>query len=660
MKPTTYVQSIFGEGGTLASVNSRYSPRPEQIGLAGQIALSLIKGDQLFVSEAPCGTGKTFAYLVPLLYHFVKTGDPILISTAGIGLQQQLISTDLPFLIDHVYPAMAPQVAVARPPSYRLLKGISNYVCLKKKTALNLFQPFSQEFTAWLGSTKTGDREEAPGHTDDQWQQVSIASDDCNANTCPKRGECHYLRQRNEALKANILVMNHHLLAGVAREHDHPFLKTMTAVPPSRGMASHIAVERRRLVVLDEAHEYPSVARQVNGFSFRPDQILKKLTYDPGAGDPAEEARVRAVEILRTLAEAKADTVLTVEGKQELAATFRDLKLNYNKYRSGCESEGRNFNRSLEDSEQDPIFLRLAGYEKKAAQLDGVCVREERGAVTYHGVVTSVRLPAGPLFALSATLRYDGKYDSWCDSVSAKPDRTYTTPSPFLWPEQAMIVVPGDAEDPTVDRLRYQNYLASKSAETVLAARGRTLVLCSSWTHVRAVADALRPLGYPVLVQGDAGKQALVERFKSEEESVLVGTVSMWTGVDVPGPSLSALVIDKLPFRTNDDPTTAILKLQDSRGFFSKHVLPETVSLFAQGFGRLIRSTSDRGVAVILDKRIQTARYGALFFNALPEDARYSDNLRDAAAFLQKTLPIPLRDATSTEDLLEGMFEEEP
>lgn len=639
MKPTTYIQHIFGEGGTLASVNARYHPRPEQIGLAGQIALSLIKGDELFVSEAPCGTGKTFAYLIPLLYHFVQTGVPILISTAGIALQQQLISTDLPFLIDKVFPAMVPLGTM--PPSYRLLKGISNYVCLKKKgNALSLFGGASKEFTEWTSSTKTGDREEAPTHTDEHWQQVSIPSDECNSNTCPRRGECHYLRQRNEALRANILVMNHHLLAGVAKDERHPFLMGSAALFPTRGI-----VERRRLVVLDEAHEYPSVARQVTGFSFRPDTLRKKLSYDPGAGDPAEEARMAALRLLDSLTDRKEDRVLSEEQKQLLAATFRDLKLNYNKYRAGCESEGQSYNRSLQDSEEDPIFMRLAGYERKAAKLDGVCVREERGVVTFHGVSTSASLPKGPLFALSATLRYDGKYDSWCDSVSAKPDRTYTTPSPFLWADQAMVVIPMDAEDPTVDRLRYQNYLARKSAETVLAARGRTLVLCSSWTHVHAVAEAVRPLGYTLLVQGDAGKQALIERFKNEEESVLVGTVSMWTGVDVPGAALSALVIDKLPFRTNDDPTTAILKLQDSRGFFSKHVLPETVSLFAQGFGRLIRSVNDRGVVVVLDKRIQTARYGSLFYAALPSDAQYTNNLEDAAAFLQKYLPLPLRDA---------------
>lgn len=638
MKPTTYIHQVFGEGGTLAKGGGRYKPRPEQIGLSGQIALSLIKGDELFVSEAPCGTGKTFAYLVPLLYHFVQTGSPILISTAGIALQQQLIEKDLPFLRDHVFPDMVPEGTM--PFSFHLLKGISNYVCLKKKTNAGplLLVPASKDFTLWLQSTPTGDREEAPQHTDEHWSLVSIPSDECNANTCPRRAECFYLKQRGRAMKADILVMNHHLLAGVAKSPTHPFLTASVTLPPTRGQ-----ILRRRLVVLDEAHEYPGIARQVSGFSFRPDVLLRKMPYDASAGDVAEQSRQEAMSLLRALVQQEGDHVLTPERAALLASNFRDIKLHYNRYKAGCETEGQTLIRTLEQSEADPVYMRLSGYESKAQNLNGVCVRNEKGVVTFHGVVTQAQLPPGPLFALSATLRYDGKYDNWCASVGAKPTRTYTTPSPFLWSDQALIVLPSDAEDPSVDRIRYQSYLAEKSRQVVLSAKGRTLILCSSWTHVHAVAEALRPTDYTVLTQGTMGKQELIERFKSDTESVLVGTTSLWTGVDVPGEALSALIIDKLPFRTHDDPNTAILKLQDPKNFFAHHVLPETVSLFAQGFGRLIRSVQDRGVAVILDRRIQTQRYGSLFYAALPRDAQYTTDTSRIGPFLAQRLPLPLR-----------------
>lgn len=216
-----------------------------------------------------------------------------------------------------------------------------------------------------------------------------------------------------------------------------------------------------------------------------------------------------------------------------------------------------------------------------------------------------------------------------------QPVIRYTAKSPFDWKKQVRIIVPDRGRDPSVDREGYNTYVAETARKVVTLANGRTLVLCTSWTSVRAVTAALSGIAYTVLVQGTMGKQELIHRFKTDKHSVLVGTTGLWTGVDVPGDALSAIILDKLPFRTAETPFSLVQKAKDPRGFFSSYVLPEAVNLFAQGFGRLIRSTEDKGVAVLLDGRIFTKPYGQAFRDALPQGAPITYDLGDIAPFLE-------------------------
>lgn len=668
----------------LCASSPHYKPRPEQIHLASRIALALVDGTRRFVAEAPCGTGKTFAYLVPLLFHHLMTGTPILISTAGIALQRQLVETDIPLLVNKIcaWPGLQPsgKEGLVTAPSYALLKSVGNYVCIKKvrKTlasaglkggflsmgtdtgvataeefgedwtkSVALLFPLNNDLARWVLLRSHGDREKAPRHTDDEWQTLATTSDECTGLECKDAHVCSFMKARKKALQSDVLVTNHQYLASTALGDEiSPIWKKDGKV---------------RLLVLDEAHEYPAIARDIQGFSLHKNTVKKKLRYPNTAGyvsqtiaAQAEAAYAQLVADFQNLFLDRTARLLSPDEKLALSRAFDDMRTNYNRLQAAEESGGTTLVREPLKQDEDPFQRRLAAYRAKAKYLDGTCLTEvdTGNGEVFHGVSLEVELPPEPslVIAVSATLRHDGQYTSWLEQVSCPPNksaylpetRTYTTPSPFRWPEQCLAVVPRYALDPSKDKEAYIQYLQEMCVKTARRARGRTMVLCSSWTHVNAVAAALQLLPYRLLVQGQQGKQELVQAFKEDINSVLVGTTSFWTGVDVQGEALSALVIDKLPFRTQDSPANQILKLRESKSYFGKVVLPEATTLFAQGFGRLIRATTDRGVAVLLDQRLQTKFYGRSFYAALPDDLTYTDDLDDIGPFLDRDRPLSM------------------
>lgn len=613
IRPLHYVEDIFGENGLFHSKIPGYQPRHEQIELANHIALSLAEGTETFVSEAPCGTGKTYAYLVPLLYHRHWRQDPVLVSTAGISLQMQLVEKDLPRL----KALLCEEGQEIVPPfTFTLLKGVNNYACTYKMERTFVDSTLQAE----IADTLTGDRESLMHLSDETWSQVSTNSEGCDTEKCPAKDRCYYIQQRKKARVADVVVTNHHFTANLSDES--PILSLQG---------------KRRLVVLDEAHEYPSIARDARSpQAFEPTfrKVLRKLSK---YRDDAETYKYysKMEEGVDKLFNRPVSASLMNEASL-LPDVLRSIQDNYMKLRS---LEGGDEESGLAEW-NDPTNRRLGSLRAAVKHADGVVLKEESGAKTLHIVNTTTPFFEGQLMALSATLRCEKSYNSWLDQVHRQPSESnrvarFTTRSPFDWTQQVRVILPNGGKDPAMSRDTYPTYVAEVAMQVVQAAKGRTLVLCTSWTSVRTVAEALSTLPYRVLVQGTMGKKDLVDTFKLDTHSVLVGTTGLWTGVDVPGEALSALILDKLPFRTAKTPASLIQKMQNPKGFFSAHVLPEAVNLFAQGFGRLIRSTQDKGVVVLLDNRLYTKPYGQAFRDALPPDAPITRDLGVITPFLE-------------------------
>lgn len=645
VNPLDYVNKLFGPGGWFEENIPGYVSRPEQLALADHFAGHLFRSEMLqvaptFVSEAPCGTGKTYAYLAPLLYAMYssygfpgvasKTG--ILVSTAGISLQEQIVLRDLPRLLEIMRPLLLHH------PKVVLLKGVNNYVCMHKlKVDYHSMRgqvrpkllPILREIQH---AHRSQDLNELPPLEPVEAMLLTTTSEECKGAECPEKGICHAMQVKALAASTSpvVVVTNHHYFAFLDK-----YVTDDSATPLNR-----------KYVVIDEAHELPAVLREVRTDKLTrarwkryteagkalaeelgtdpsvpfPEELFRHSADDSGAHRVGDTERVRQLqkELRRTFGNTRVDTTTAVERFIEERANL--LKVLHNLvpefHPPGCSVE--------EEDKEIPLFLRWTP--------DG----EEL-----------IRLPdhvhtLNPDAYFSATLRYAGSYERFTEQVCATTGgETYTAASPFDWSQAALAVFPKEhLVDPTMPREQYDQRLAAAAVDCVQRSQGRALFACTSWSSVRAVANALRQLGtYTVLEQGTANKAELVEQFKVDTHSVMVGTLSMWTGVDVPGEALSLLVIDKIPFRGGSDPWVMLTKEKDPQ-WFGKEVLAPAAMLLAQGFGRLIRSTKDRGVFVLLDPRVspfsgKAAGYAKnIWETCLPPELPISDTVEDIDKFL--------------------------
>lgn len=457
------------------------------------------------------------------------------------------------------------------------------------------------------------------------------------------------MRNRDLAEKANILVCNHHLFS----------LQTKKT-----------AAEGPIYVLADEAHELPKVDRAASAVTYTSERwstTLSRINKSADISDP-DDPRLPLLEALSKIdpiremetffgSPSKEGVFLCPETEVgELTAYLKDLRRKVDKLARLTDG----FRDERTGIFRDRVHREVRVWESMQQGLTGkdtklLFVRE----TDRFGGLMPGYLQLQPLRAdlrsvdahFSATLRYAGSYDPYLREAGlvtvgpppppAQPPRKFTTKSPFSWARQALVVLPGNGVDPSLPRDKYDQDLSRMAVDISHRMGGRTLFCCTSWSSVKAVSEALRAQTcHQVLVQGERSKSSLIEAFKEDVTSVLVGTLSMWTGVDVPGEALSCLVIDKIPFRGGVDPWLEARKATEPE-WFQKLILPEAGTLLAQGFGRLIRSTSDIGVCVVLDPRMYPGNplckgYGpALFHTMFPEDCNFSDTLEDIPPFLE-------------------------
>ncbi|GAA4532814.1 ATP-dependent DNA helicase [Amycolatopsis samaneae] len=650
--------------------------------MAEAVGQAIRRGEHLAV-QAGTGTGKSLAYLVPAIRHAVQKEATVVVSTATIALQRQLVDRDLPRL------AKALKKPLGREPTFAILKGRRNYLCLHRLDTgapdepedAQLFDPFAvsrlgKEVTRlreWSSDTETGDRDElVPGVSDQAWRQVSVTAKEClGASRCPIGTDCFAERSRAEAGRADIVVTNHALLAidalqgyQVLPEHDvvvideaHDLVDRVTSVATGELTSAMVSAAARRCGKLIDADVADRMMEASDGLAL----ILDDLPA--GRMDSLPQPLRGAVPAVRDAAKACL-TSLGGDRKEDVD-----------------EATARKLARSLVEEVHDTAVRLLEAFEEdQAHQRDVVWLSGDRYSANPRPPALKVA-PLGVAGLLrervfgqhttiltSATLTLGGTFDTMARQWGLPPGQDRVEKAAGTATDKAP---PSDADDgpkwtgldvgsPFDHRRNGILYLAkhlpapgrdglAKStmdelAELIEAAGGRTLGLFSSMRAAKQATEEMRErLDHQILCQGDDSTSLLVSKFADDERTCLFGTLSLWQGVDVPGPSLQLVVVDRIPFPRPDDPVSSArqraVEARGGNGFLTV-AATHAALLLAQGTGRLHRSVSDRGVVAVLDSRLATARYGGFLRASLPpfwpttdpEVARAALRRLDAAA----------------------------
>jgi ATP-dependent DNA helicase DinG len=616
------------------------SERAGQIEMARAVARAFDSGEHLAV-QAGTGTGKSLAYLVPAIVRAVETGLPVVVSTATIALQRQLVERDLPRLADSLAGALP------RRPRFAILKGRGNYLCLNKihngsadqgdpgAAQDALFEPSTaigrdvQRLTAWSSTTSTGDRDElTPGVPDRSWSQVSVSAREClGVARCPFGTECFAEKARDEAGRADVVVTNHALLAidaiadaAVLPEHDmlvideaHELVDRATAVATGELSSTPLNVATRRIGRLVEPELLQRFDAAATAFS--------TVIQDAASGriDHLDERLATHLAALRDAADAARKAISTSQSDTKAAAARAEATAALDDIAETCSRILSSFNEDIADR-TNVVWLEKEdnrGPVLRVAPLSVAGLLRTRLFDSATTVLTSATLTIGGSFdAMASTWGLAGQQQ---DSPSQW--RGLDVGSPFQHEKSGILYIARHLPPPGRDSTGSAEQL-TEIADLVTAARGRTLGLFSSMRAAKAAAEAMRErLPTPVLCQGDDATGALVEKFAADPETSLFGTLSLWQGVDVPGPSLSLVIIDRIPFPRPDDPLLTArqraVAASGGNGFMAV-AASHAALLLAQGSGRLLRSVDDKGVVAVLDSRMATARYGAYLRDSLP------------------------------------------
>jgi ATP-dependent DNA helicase DinG len=610
------MRKTFGPGGALEGALPGFEPRAEQAALATAVERALATEEHL-VAEAGTGTGKSLAYLIPAL----ESGRRVVVATATKALQEQLLAQDVP----------AAARALGREVRVAVLKGRQNYVCRKQ---LQGFGPMlvreraeAEAFDAllpWLDATETGDRAEAPLEPPETlWAELAVGGDRCSGRRCPFVSACYAEAARARAGEAELVIANHALYfadlaagGGVLPDHDavvfdeahrlEETAATWLGGRVSRGGLRRLAADVER--ACREAGE-PLPARALDRVERAGERLLREVAPPTGRrrlrAPPAEPAALLA-DALCALGDA-------IHGSGEDLDALSRRALSTAAQVEACLDPGE--------------LERVVWAEPDAVAWAPVEVAPQLRERLWNEEVTAI--------LVSATLTNGEDARFVRRRLGLDDARELVVGSPFDFREQALLYVPRTMPDPRSDG--FTERVADEVVALLALSEGRALVLTSSYRALGVLRERVRGrVPYDVLVQGEAPRERLLERFRSEVDSVLIATSTFWQGVDVPGESLSLLVIDKLPFSAPGDPMhDARCEAVEAAGgdWFRDFALPTAMLQLRQGFGRLIRGHGDRGVVAILDPRLRTRAYGRAFLGALPRCPLVEDRAAVAGFF---------------------------
>ncbi len=629
---------VFGEQGWLARHHAHYEFRPSQLEMAEAVESALEQGRQLIV-EAGTGTGKTLAYLVPL----IRSGQRVVISTGTKNLQEQLFFKDIPFL-KKLFPKLRAT----------LMKGRQNYLCrqklydMEKQPVLHGMEEVTlyARLREWERETETGDRAEVKGLSDasELWPRLDARRETCTGQKCAQFNRCFITWMHQRAAESDLIIVNHHLFfADLALKQTEyaSLLPDYTAV------------------VFDEAHEIEEVATQYFGRQIS-NYRVEELARDTEAGlklkGIASAETLAAVRELRRHSDAFFELFPQAEGRTNFdrRETFLDAHLPaYDGLRNALcrleteiaaiksrpeeiaqlESRSADLRQTLEtvleSRDRNLVFWwerRGRGVFLEAAPIDVSSILREKLFERVRTVILT-----------SATLAVSGNFGFLKSRLGVTGAGEKILDSHFDYPRQTLLYTPLHLTDPR--DAQFPRLAAEELVGILKATQGRAFVLFTSHQQMRDVYERVRErIRFPLMLQGDAPRTALLNRFRTTPHAVLFATASFWQGVDVQGPQLSAVIIDRLPFAVPTDPVVAARIRQineDGGNAFVDYQLPQAVIALKQGFGRLIRSESDRGVLTLLDHRLIKKPYGKAFLESLPSYRR-TTRLEDVEAFMRE------------------------
>ncbi|MBI4891157.1 MAG: ATP-dependent DNA helicase [Acidobacteria bacterium] len=592
------------------------------------------------IVEAGTGTGKTLAYLIPA----ILSGNRVVVSTGTKNLQEQLFFKDIPFL-ERFFPEGIRAC---------YMKGRSNYACRQKiydaerepiLSGLEEVSDFSI-IREWEKGTEMGDRASITGLADNStaWAKIDARGELCSGQKCPSFDRCFITEMHRRALESDIIVVNHHL-----------FFADLAV----RGEAQASILPDYAAVIFDEAHELEDVAGQYFGLSISSNQI-EDLRRDILALARRKEMLTRDLEEMLLLLVDYADRFFQLfpqhegrSGFQERQAFLHRHQDTYKDFASVLELLAAHLS-LVKDAPDEliPLHRRAVSHRETLRQfLEGetpgyVYWVERRGRGVYlqatpidvSALLKEKVFDEIPSVVLtSATLAVEEKFDFFKQRLGLENARELIVPSHFDYESQALLYVPHHLPD--VRHPDYAARAADEVREILKHSRGRAFVLFTSYQQMRLIHDQVEgDLDYPVLMQGTAPQRVLLEEFRTTPHCVLFATSSFWQGVDVQGDQLSCVIIDKLPFAVPSDPVVdariRAIKVANGNAFYDYQV-PQAAIALKQGFGRLIRSKTDRGVLVLLDNRITRSRYGQVFFDSLPS-YRFTTELGDVEKFFDE------------------------
>ena len=644
------LREMLGPGGALSRVLPAYEARSPQLAMAAQVEHALARGRALVV-EAGTGTGKTLAYLLPAARSGLKT----VVSTATKTLQEQLAEKDVPLLR-----ALGVDAKVA------FLKGRQNYLCLLRFEQFLRNPTFAvreeaavfDAIAAWAETTQTGDRAELSELPENlaSWRDLSATADQCIGAKCTHYDRCFVFRMRQQAAEADVIVVNHHL-----------FFADLALRTSSAGDTGAAVLPKYDAVVFDEAHSVEEVATEHFGAqlsSFRVGELardaLKSLQDHPDRVEAlglatrllregrdffevaAEAAPERQTDLGRSSRKGGGGPAGQGEGRWALLpGALRPAEAERQKLAEAIRALGATLS-GTGDEQLALLERRCLGlnadlelFSETKRRPDLIHWAESRGGHLFlHASPIDVKGllqdklydRIGPVVFTSATLAVGGQLEYFAQRIGLSDDsgplfplETHVLASPFDYQSNAALYLPREMPDPQDPA--FVEAVAGELRALLPITSGRAFVLFTSLRNMRAVHGLLADeLPWQVLLQGDAPKGQLLKRFR-EKPSVLFASQSFWEGVDVPGEALSLVVIDKLPFASPAEPIVAarIDRLRaEGQDPFYRYQLPQAALALKQGFGRLIRSATDRGIVAVLDARMTRKGYGRVFIDSLP------------------------------------------
>jgi ATP-dependent DNA helicase DinG len=625
----TQAAACLSGDGLLAGQVQGFAARPQQQQMAAAVEQALADDSTLIV-EAGTGTGKTFAYLVPV----VLSGQKVLISTGTRHLQDQLFHRDIPTVTR----------ALAASVSCTMLKGRSNYLCIDRlqrarqgsgRNTETVLEDFDQVFK-WSARTKTGDIAELTTVEENSqiWPLVTSTVDNCLGSKCTHFDDCHLNIARKRAQECDVVVINHHLYFADAALREDGFGKLLPETDA---------------IIFDEAHQIPDIASNFLGSSLGGQQLLE-LATDTRLAEIGEKSLVGGLV-------AAADSLQTSTAEFRSGMGNREQRVAWSDILNETPGLERNLARVRDDLNNLGEKLELAA---PAGELLGRCLErcqllilrcerileiDDSNRIRWLDITRrSFRLNETPLHIgsvlgtmmadnkqarvfTSATLSVDGDFSHFLEQVGLGEVDTRTWESPFDFNNQGILYLPEAMPDPRDSA--YSEALIRQALPLLRATSGRAFFLFTSYRVMSEVFDGLENTGeFELLRQGTKTKQELLEQFSKGRNVILLGTMSFWEGVDVRGEALSLVIIDKLPFESPADPVlrARLRSIEENGGNpFMDYQLPRAVITLRQGAGRLIRDTDDVGVLMICDPRVRRSRYGRQFLKSIPPMLQTSD-----------------------------------